>query len=114
MDETPMPAPVASQMHAKKSCNCMWCAGGGALTGAAIVAIAVGLWYFYSLGTPPPAAPEAPVVETAAPVVDPVQLAPITAGNTTADISADLSQLPDTTAALSADAAAASSTILGL
>lgn len=72
------------------------------LIGAAVI-IALGLWYFYGV--------KAPTADTGTSAVTEVQIPELTGGNTTADISADLSQIPDTSAALDADAAASASAI---
>ena len=71
----------------------------------AIVIIALGLWYFYAKPAPT-AAPQTSAVEQA-------QTPGVTAGNTTADISADLAQVPDTSAALTADASASAQAVSG-
>ncbi|MDD2657048.1 MAG: hypothetical protein PHD04_00065 [Candidatus Pacebacteria bacterium] len=83
-----------------------------------LVVIALGVWYFTSMKEAP--IPEVPIVlapepaTTTPPVIDPAQLPALVSGNTTADIAADLSQIPDTSLLLDADAAAASSTISGI
>lgn len=73
-----------------------------------VVLAALAAWYFYDQGQRAPvSAPEASAVEEA-------QLPALSSGDTAADISADLSQIPDTSAALDADAAAAAAAISGL
>lgn len=68
---------------------------------AIIVIVALGVWYYYgkqasSVGTESPATAQMP------------------AANTTEDISADLSQIPDVSADLDTDAAAAAQAVQGL
>ncbi len=76
---------------------------------AAVVIVAMlGYWYFGSTNTPSPTA----TTQTSA--VGQTQLPGLTAGNTTADISADLSQTPDPSAALNADATASAQAVSGL
>lgn len=70
----------------------------------ALVVIALAAWYFYGSKTP--------AADTSA--VEQTQIPALTGGDTTADISTDLSQMPDTSAALDADAAASASAIQGL
>ena len=72
----------------------------------ALVIIALALWYVYGKQTPAAELPPSVATQT--------QDAPLTAGDTTADISADLNQTADTSAALDADAAAASQAIQDL
>ena len=64
-----------------------------------VIIIALALWYIYGRGS-------APALDTQAGIAGGTQEAPLTGGDTTADISADLSQTADTSAALDADAAA--------
>jgi hypothetical protein len=108
MDYQPMgqePSPVMNQapapMPSQGSANGIWYA-----VGAAVV-IALGLWYFYGTSAPATTTVESTAVEQTA-------LPALTGGNTTADISADLNQIPDTGAALDADASAAASALSGL
>ena len=75
-----------------------------------VVALALGLWYFFAVT---PVTEEQPA-ETQASNVEETQIPALTGGNTTADISADLNQVPDTSAALDADAAASANAISGL
>lgn len=75
----------------------------------AVVVIALGLGYYFWTKAPATVEP----TETQASAVEQAQPA-LTGGNTTADISADLSQIVDTSAALDADASAAASAISGL
>lgn len=72
-----------------------------------IVVIAIfAIWYF--------AGKQAPVVETQQQsAVEQSQLQPLSSGNTTADISSDLNQIPNTSPALDADAAASSQSVQG-
>jgi len=73
---------------------------------AAAVIIALGLWYFYGTQTPV-ATPESSAVEQ-------TELPALTGGDTTTDITADLNQIPDVSAALEADAAASEQDISNL
>ena len=76
---------------------------------ATVVIVAVlGYWYFGSTNT------SLPTATTQTPSVEQTQIPGLTAGNTTANISADLSQTPDTSAALTADAAASAQAVSGL
>ena len=63
-----------------------------------VVVVVAALWYFYG--------GQAPTVGTETSAVEQAQIPTLTGGDTTADISADFSQIPDTSAALDADAAA--------
>ncbi len=72
----------------------------------ALVVIALGLWYFYWTGALTATAPTSAVEQAEIPA--------LTGGDTTADISADLNQIPDTSAVLDADAAASADAIQGL
>lgn len=73
------------------------------LIGAIVVIAALGLWYYYSMQ---PQTATAPTTLEESP-------APLTSGDTTADISADLSQLPDDTATLNQNAAASADAVEG-
>lgn len=75
------------------------------IAGTAII-IALGLLYFF---TNPVADSQTPQTS-----IEQAQIPAPTAGNTTADISADLDQIPDSSAELDADAAAASSDLQAL
>jgi hypothetical protein len=76
---------------------------------ATVVIVAIlGYWYFGSTNTLSPTA----TTQTSA--GEQAQIPGLTAGNTTASISADLSQTPDTSAALTADAAASAQAVSGL
>ena len=70
-----------------------------------LVLVALALWYVF--GTSKTAG-----VETSA--LQETQSAPLTAGDTTGDISADLNQTADTSAALDADAIASAQAVQGL
>ncbi len=71
---------------------------------AAVVIVALlGYWYFGSTSSQSPTS-----------AVEQAQLPGLTAGNTTADISTDLNQTPDPSAALNADAAASAQAVSGL
>jgi len=74
-----------------------------------VVLIAVfALWYFSSNTA------VAPVVEQPqASALDQTQIPALTGGNTTADIAADLNQVPNTASALDADAAASAQAVQG-
>ena len=98
MNQTPEPA-----MEREHS-NGVWYAVG------AVVIIALGFWYFY--GTRVPVTEESAGAQAS--TVEQTQMPTLTAGDTTADISADLSQIPDDSAALDADASAAANDISGL
>ena len=102
----PAPAPAAPA----KSMTKLYVALGG------VVLLSLGVlvvWYLM-----PPVVPTAPVAEqqqvpqTSA--VAETQLAPLTSGNTTANISADLSQIPDDSAALTQDQNSLKQSIQGL
>lgn len=67
----------------------------------AVVIVAFAFWYFYDKQTPS--------VNTESTAVEQTQTQEQSSGNTTADISADLNQIPDSSAGLDADASAASS-----
>lgn len=71
-----------------------------------IVVVALGLWYYYGMRAPTPVTETSSVAQT--------QIPALTGGDTTADISADLGQIPDTSAALDADAAATAEAVSGL
>ncbi len=73
---------------------------------AALVVVAFALWYAYGRPTPATDAPASAVEEAQTPE--------LSAGDTVADISADLEQTPDTSAALDADAAATAEAVQGL
>ena len=98
MNQTP--EPVMDQTPPPSHTNGIWYVVG------AVVVIALGLWYFY--------AGQAPATNTQSTAVEQAQIPALTGGNTTADISTDLSQVPDTSAALDADASASASAISGL
>ncbi|MDO8593588.1 MAG: hypothetical protein Q7R59_01655 [bacterium] len=87
------PEPMTKQGHS----NGVWYAVG------AVVIIALGFWYFYGM--------KVPAAETSA--VEQVEIPALTGGNTTADISADLSQIPDDSAALNQDASASAQVVSG-
>lgn len=71
------------------------------------VIVILALWYFYGMK-------KAPVMESVPSVVEQVQVAPPTVGNTTTDISTDLDQIVDTSAVLDQDAAASAQAVQGL
>lgn len=71
------------------------------------IVVILALWYFYGMK-------KAPVMESQSSVVEQVQALPPTSGNTTTDISTDLSQIQDTSAVLDQDAAAAAQSVQGL
>ncbi len=71
-----------------------------------VVVVVAALWYFYGR--------QAPTAGTETSAVEQTQIPTLTGGDTTADISADFSQIPDTSAALDADASAAANDISGL
>lgn len=71
-----------------------------------VVIIALALWYFY--------AKRAPVDGIQNQSAEQAQLPAPSSGNTTADISSDLNQIPDTSADLDAAAAAAAKDIQSL
>lgn len=100
MNQTPEPA--MNQTPPPSHTNGVWYAVG------AVVVIALGFWYFYTRPAPVPA------TDTQSTAVEQAQIPALTGGNTTADISADLGQIPDASAALDADASAAASAISGL
>ncbi len=103
MNQTPTPEPATSQVPGPSHGNGAWYAI------AAVVVIALGLWYYY-YGT---RTPEEQPAGTRASAVEQTTIPALTGGNTTADISADLSQIPDTSAALDADAAASAAAVSG-
>lgn len=71
----------------------------------ALVVIALGLWYFYGS--------KASTTSTEPTAVEQTQIPALTSGNTTANISADLNQITDTSSALDADAAASAAAVSG-
>lgn len=73
------------------------------VVGAIIVVAALGIWYYYSMQPQTAAAPS--TIEGAQ--------APLSSGDTTADISVDLNQLPDDTAGLNQNAAASAEAVEG-
>ena len=73
-----------------------------------LVIAALVLWYVYGQQT------STSSTDMRASAVEQVQDTALTAGDTTADISADLNQTVDTSAALDADAAAVSAAVDGL
>ena len=75
----------------------MWYLVGG------LILVGLALWYFYGQSAPSENAPTSAIEET--------QLPEPTVGDTTADITTDLEQIPDPSSALDADAAAAASDI---
>ena len=75
------------------------------IIGVVVVAVAA-LWYFYGR--------QAPTLDAGSSAVEQTQMPALAGGDTTANIGADLSQVPDTSAALDADAAAAAADISGL
>jgi len=97
MNQAPEPAMAPVPAPEPGHANSIWY-----VIGAAVI-IALGLWYFY--GT------QAPVASPESSAVDQTQIPAPSSGNTTADISADLSQIPDTSAALDADAAASADAV---
>src|SRR3989344_2000662 len=102
MNQTPEPAPAMNQVPEPSHSNGAWYAI------AAVVVIALGLWFYY--GTK---APEEQPAGTRASAVEQTEIPALTGGNTTADISADLDQIPDTSAALDAEAAASGAAVSG-
>lgn len=104
MDQMPNPA-MNQTPEPEGHSNGLWYVVG------AVVIIALGLWYFY--GTKAPAV-ENQTAGTQASTIEQTQIPPLAGGNTTADISANLNQVPDTSAALNADATAAANAISGL
>ena len=104
--QAPMPQAAMPQVPAPHAS-----AKAGYIVGAIIViviAVALGLWYFLTLPS------STPTTVTQPPVVDQTQAAaPLSSGNTTSDISSDLNQTPDTSAALSADASASAQAVSG-
>ena len=110
----PMPsmyesAAVAAAAPAKSMTKLYVALGGVVLLSLGVLVV----WYLM-----PPAVPTVPVAEqqqvqqTSA--VAETQLAPLTSGNTTANISADLSQIPDDSAALTQDQNSLNQSIQGL
>lgn len=77
----------------------MWWVVGG------VVVLALAGWYFYGGKTPTGGEPSAAEQAT---------IPALSGGDTTADISADLAQTPDASAALDADAAASAQAVQGL
>src|SRR3989338_6067189 len=79
------------------------------IIGIIIVLAALAFLYYYAkqsqTGTPP--------AEVQQPAVAGDTLAPLSSGNTTADISADFNQIPDDTAALDQAAAASAADVSG-
>jgi len=73
------------------------------IVGAVIIVLALGLWYYYSA--------QSPLLDTFETSPTAQEQAPLTSGDTTADISADLNQLPDDTATLNQNAAASAEAV---
>lgn len=78
------------------------------VVGVVAVIAAAAVWYLSSLPQTQPAAPIPTATEQTQPAQSPAS------GNTTADISADLNQIPDSSAELGADAAAVSGDLQSL
>jgi hypothetical protein len=73
----------------------------------AVIIIALALWYFLVRG----GSPGADIQPVA---TEPIQLAPLSSGDTTEDILSDLNQALEETDALNADAAASAQAVQGL
>ncbi|MCR4334098.1 MAG: hypothetical protein NUV60_03775 [Patescibacteria group bacterium] len=99
MNQTP--EPMMSQPPVQKSAQGVW------YVIVAVIIVVLGLWYFYGTRTS-----DSSDVPTSA--IEQSQLPVLTGGDTTADITADLNQIPDTSAALGADAAAIAGEISNL
>lgn len=69
-----------------------------------VALLALAAWFVYGGATP--------AADTSA--LEQTQISGLTSGDTTADISADFNQLPDTATALDADAAASAQAVSGL
>lgn len=96
-----MNTPTPGVSTEQDSSNTVWYVVGVAV----IVIAAVVLWYFYGMPKP--------VVDTTSTAIEQTQVVP-PANNTVGDISSDLNQIPDTSAALNQDAAAAAQAVQGL
>lgn len=72
----------------------------------AVVIVAFAFWYFYMK--------QSPAINTQPTAVEQVQTLELSGGNTTADITTDLNQVSDSSAALNADATAAANALKGL
>ncbi len=105
MNQTPAPEPAMNQVPGPSHHNGVWY-----VVGAAVI-VALGLWYYYGVRAP---ATEGQLTETQASAVEQTTIPALTGGNTTADISSDLNQIPDTSAALDAAAAASAADVAGL
>jgi uncharacterized protein HemX len=70
-----------------------------------VIILALGLWYFYGK--------QESVIDTQSSAIEQTQLPALSTGDTTADISADLNQTPDDSAALDQDAAASAQAVQG-
>lgn len=68
-----------------------------------VVVVVLAFWYFYSV--------QSPALNTESTATEQTQLTTLPDGNTTADISADINQLPDSSAELDQDAAASAEAV---
>jgi len=75
------------------------------IAGAIVVIAVLALWYFYER--------QAPTAGTQPTAVEQAQTPSLSSGNTTADISADLNQSPDDSAALNQAEAASAQDVSG-
>lgn len=73
---------------------------------SAVVIVAFAAWYFYPT--------QSSTIDTQPSAIENNQAAPVSEGNTTADIQADLNQTLDDSAALDQDAAASAQAVQGL
>ncbi|OGG93148.1 hypothetical protein A2609_02605 [Candidatus Kaiserbacteria bacterium RIFOXYD1_FULL_47_14] len=76
------------------------------IVGILIIIVAASYWYFSAKPAQAPTTTESTAVEQ-------TQIPPLASGNTTADISADLNQVPDTSAALDQAATASAQAVQG-
>lgn len=101
VQQDPAPAPT-EQVAESKSSGMIW------LVIGAVVVIALGAWYFYSMN----AADGESMNDSRA--MEEQEMPAITGGSTTADITADLEQIPDVSADMDADASATAGEIQSL
>lgn len=83
------------------------------VVGVAVVVAALALWYIYAAQIPP-VRTEIPTATTEAPASEQAQTPASANGNTTANISAELNQVSNTSSALDADAAASANDVQSL
>lgn len=99
MNQPTQPMPPMQPMEHDSSMKMWWIVG-------AVVVLALAGWYFYG--------GKVPTESVGTSAAEQVTIPAPSSGDTTADISADLAQTPDTSAALDADAAASAQAVSSL